>query len=761
MIKQRMLKAFVFLAMFICLGFLPSCMPGSPSEEEYTSPSAPSGLNLKLGSIHLSWTDNSNNEVGFIIERKINAQGTWQEAGRVGAGVIEYVDNFNFSEDVPVFYRVCAYNNQGKSAYSNISFVNSTLWVGFQDVKVSGNYAYCLNTNGLVIFDVSNPNHPVKLSSLALGITGSAGTLVTYQRILVGPGPYVYVPYGEDGIKIVDVSNASNPALVSTFHTTGYAESVFIETRGAKIYAYISEYWLEETGFAGLEVADFTDARNPTFVARNDFGAHGFIGSSFVKYPYAYVVDGAGFKVFDVSNLPNLLEVGKYEDHATTNAYLGITVKNNLAYVSYLPHNLAGNFGFDIVDISNHASPTYLNSWGVTMANDSRMPSIIADDLLDIVYVVDNDILAIDVSDPDHLTNAWRITLRNDANIMSRAGDLIFAAEEQGLEIYKLTFDAGPPIDPTDFEYLGSSYTSSYVADLEIQNRTELGKKFAFVATHTTGLKVVDITDENSPNIVYEMPQASQKRLSQVLIKNNFLYSTSIDAADIFDISIPADPVLLSSYSISRSYDFPTWYYGDGIAITGNYMLVCQSGGSANFIDILNISDPAHPARVKTYSVNSAPMTIFIDGQYGYIGEADGLEIIDVTNVNNITRVSKTADHNVSQVLATGNRAYYTNTTSFVIADVTNKAAPHVLGSYAMPAQHESTGASFMPYKFFVEGNNVYVTTWLNEIIKLDISSPSSITKTDVIRTPGIPLNLLVDNGTFYIADMYSLLIIK
>lgn len=44
------------------------------------------------GQLHLTWTDNSNNEDAFKIERKTGTTGTYIEIATVGANVTSYTD---------------------------------------------------------------------------------------------------------------------------------------------------------------------------------------------------------------------------------------------------------------------------------------------------------------------------------------------------------------------------------------------------------------------------------------------------------------------------------------------------------------------------------------------------------------------------------------------------------------------------------------------------------------------------------------------
>jgi hypothetical protein len=67
--------------------------------------------------IDLTWQDNSNNEEGFYIERKLGAGGNYNVIDTVGANVTTYSDS-GLSGNTTYYYRVYAYNGIGGS-YSN------------------------------------------------------------------------------------------------------------------------------------------------------------------------------------------------------------------------------------------------------------------------------------------------------------------------------------------------------------------------------------------------------------------------------------------------------------------------------------------------------------------------------------------------------------------------------------------------------------------------------------------------------------------
>ncbi|MDD5224204.1 MAG: fibronectin type III domain-containing protein [bacterium] len=91
--------------------------------------SIPSGLTATAVSstqIDLSWTDNSSNEDGFKIERKIGTVGTYSLISTTLANVVSYSDT-GLSAGTAYYYRVYAYNSTGSSGYSNEADVNTSV----------------------------------------------------------------------------------------------------------------------------------------------------------------------------------------------------------------------------------------------------------------------------------------------------------------------------------------------------------------------------------------------------------------------------------------------------------------------------------------------------------------------------------------------------------------------------------------------------------------------------------------------------------
>ena len=85
-------------------------------------PAAPSGLAASASSsstIGLTWTDNATNETGYYVQR--SSDGTnFSQIASLGAGATSY-SSTGLTAATTYYYRVCAYNSAGASAYTSVA----------------------------------------------------------------------------------------------------------------------------------------------------------------------------------------------------------------------------------------------------------------------------------------------------------------------------------------------------------------------------------------------------------------------------------------------------------------------------------------------------------------------------------------------------------------------------------------------------------------------------------------------------------------
>ena len=86
-------------------------------------PATPTGFRVQSVSanrVELAWTDASNNETGFAIERCSKRGCTnFVEIGRAGSNVTAFIDNTVLG-NIQYSYRMRAFNSGGMSSYTNV-----------------------------------------------------------------------------------------------------------------------------------------------------------------------------------------------------------------------------------------------------------------------------------------------------------------------------------------------------------------------------------------------------------------------------------------------------------------------------------------------------------------------------------------------------------------------------------------------------------------------------------------------------------------
>lgn len=146
-------------------------------------PSSSGGSNFIL----LSWQDNSNNETGFKIERKI-AGGIFSLIDSITANVVSYLD-YTIENNQSYIYRLYAFNENATSPYSNQSPVVTSVPVEFQsfsalvdDEKIILKWSTSTETNNRLFNIERSINHRWEIIGKIMG-SGTATVKNNYEFI--------------------------------------------------------------------------------------------------------------------------------------------------------------------------------------------------------------------------------------------------------------------------------------------------------------------------------------------------------------------------------------------------------------------------------------------------------------------------------------------------------------------------------------------------------------------------------------------------
>ena len=109
-------KILLIFTSILFLVFLQNCEDNGTGDDGVKAPSSLTIVDNNPSNFQISWTDNSDDETGFSIERKKDS-GSFAEIAAVGADITEYTDTI--TEGGEYSYRVRAVKGTEYSDYSN------------------------------------------------------------------------------------------------------------------------------------------------------------------------------------------------------------------------------------------------------------------------------------------------------------------------------------------------------------------------------------------------------------------------------------------------------------------------------------------------------------------------------------------------------------------------------------------------------------------------------------------------------------------
>jgi hypothetical protein len=290
-------------------------------------------------------------------------------------------------------------------------------------------------------------------------------------------------------------------------------------------------------------------------------------------------------------------------------------------------------------------------------------------------------------------------------------------------------------------------------------------RNYAYVAEQQGGLAIVDVEDPSNP-IPLDIPttELTSGFAEGVFVSrsdfdnNNYAYiashATGLDIIDVEDLTSPEHVLLV---------EIPVSGVALGIFVSGNYAYLAYDNGGLAVVDITNPRDAFHVANVDT---PGSAMGVFADGEYVYVAcgwdgsGAGSLVIYDVTDPENPHLVGGAfiPGGYAFGVYLKGNIAYvaYSNwdyTGGLAVFDVIDPTDPDKIADIP-------TGNSFDVY---VKGDYAYVANDHKGLAVVNIADPAY--PIEQIDTSGWAYKVFADSASedaiVYVADQYSLSIIK
>ncbi len=257
-------------------------------EKNFYLPNAPTGLSaavISSSQINLSWTDNSNNETIFKIERKTGSGGTYSQIGTVGANVTTYSDNNGLLPGTTYNYRVKANNFVGDSAPSN-------------EVPATTPPITITITSPL---DTSTINRPdVVVKGPVTNTTGNE-TGVTVNGIVAT------VYNGQFFVNHVPLTEGSNTITVTATDTGGYTATTSIAVNANTTLPYITLNANIESGISPLTTYFSVSTSIPNTVTTYHMDYEGdsiidYTGATFNNINHTYTTAGVYYPTVTVTD---------------------------------------------------------------------------------------------------------------------------------------------------------------------------------------------------------------------------------------------------------------------------------------------------------------------------------------------------------------------------------------------------------------------------------------------------------------------------
>ena len=433
---------------------------------------------------------------------------------------------------------------------------------------------------------------------------------------------------------------------------------------------------------AGLRLIDISDPGNPQNMGSVE--TPGMAVEVAVAGNYAYLTDG-DFQVINYSDPENPHIVGSVETPGNSR---GVALSGNYAFVG------DGDSGLQVIDISVPEEPHIVGGLPV----DSYAAGVAA--VGDLVYLAcDTCLLAIDVTTPEEPQIIGSIP-----SIHSLGWDCRdHRVEIEGNRAY-FTEVMHFPLGQVQWAYL-MIVDISTPETLQLLTSVDLGpavevtvsdsvvyargiESVQFVGPIKAQLKIIDVSDPETPEIMYYMESLECGNSSTgIAYSDNYLYTmTESDYLRIYDVSNPDGVPVVGTMELPNPLG--------SMAISGNHAAVIIPSPSPEVPTCLQMFDITDPVNVQISGsvdmLEGAWNMVAFDNVVYVANGGFGLQVIDISIPDNPEIVGN-VEIPVSASFVAGfsgstNAVYITDgENSMHVVDISNPAQPHLVGSVDTP----------------------------------------------------------------------------
>lgn len=558
-------------------------------------------------------------------------------------------------------------------------------------------------------------------------------------------GDLAYIACDDDGLRIININNLDAIYDVGQYVVEG-AMSITVDGD----YAFLGAY----TG--NIYIIDISNPETPVEIFSDT--SHYAIYEIEIIDNTAFLCQYNGLTILDISNISEPQTLWSSTGISSSNA---IEIRGNIAYVaSEYP-------GLVIMDITDLSSPEILHTYqpqGYNFVNGVDVQGNYA-----------------------YLASGWNgmeVFDLSTHQVVARIDSLVWAFRIEVVDnfAYMTYGDPDCPLAIIDIsDPLLPQTTGIYYPPEDLINFT-IVENIAYMADFRHGLRMVDITVPQEPveNHVYSRYGLDQ----DVIVRGDYAYVKEDIKFKIIDISDMQNPFETGYYEFD-------WGYND-IHLVGDIAFLSKC--SYNCLYALDISDPYSPEVIDIYHEegNDVHYRMRLYGNYAYIVENFGLEIVDISNPAEMTHAGNYYEYIGNAQIEISDHYLFLKSSSYQaplkVFDITDPLSPVFVTSYSLanhPVKMEAANGylhvitqrellvfditdftNWQPITevevfadegyltdIEIEGSNVYLTSANNGLYLYDLSDPTNPINIANSATPGNACGVFIADDIAYIAD--------
>lgn len=471
--------------------------------------------------------------------------------------------------------------------------------ITYEEIELYGDYGYISADAGdILIFDLDDPSLPVLVGTIANSEN---------QSVLCIDGTRLYTREYGVAVSVYDIADPLNPVFIEA-HTisTGLLLGSIRQNRA----------YLFDDNTRTLSVHDLSDGQGGEVLGSLYIEARA--RSMMIEGSLAYIM-ASGIMVVDVSN-PSGMQILSYD---TANRALDfVAISGQYLYCDYLD--------FSVLDISD---PQNIERVGTPIQPViSRNAAVYGDRLFGLTG--DAGLIEYDISD------ASRPRINGLYPQMPRVEDYgidqnhIYCVGSEGLMVLDSTRPTSPYLD--------------IQSDLEKALDSEkVGNEYWVAATE--GVAVYAVVNESDLELLRIYDRFTD--VHSVIVDKNLAYLfESTTGLRVLDVTDPQSPELIGQYTLLEPVSY--------LAMQGD-RLVVQWSYDKHIVEILDVSSPTHPRRMSTISAWGDVEHSVVTGDYLYFTTQYGyLEVHDLRNPYYPQLVERLMDQDYNNIAAHGNHLY-------------------------------------------------------------------------------------------------------